>query len=45
MPHTADAGMQACIEACLSCYQTCLGMASTHCLEVGENTSSPSTSG
>ena len=27
--------MQRCIDECLSCYQTCLGMASTHCLEVG----------
>jgi hypothetical protein len=27
--------MQDCIEACLSCYRTCLGMASSHCLEVG----------
>ncbi|KAB2694064.1 hypothetical protein QBD01_002365 [Ochrobactrum sp. 19YEA23] len=27
--------MKACIEACLACYQTCLGMASTHCLEEG----------
>ena len=27
--------MQACIDECLRCYQTCLGMASNHCLEVG----------
>ena len=24
-----------CIEACLRCYRTCLGMAMTHCLETG----------
>lgn len=28
--------MQACIDACLSCYQTCIGVASRHCLEVGD---------
>ncbi len=27
--------MQSCIDECLRCYQTCLGMASNHCLEVG----------
>jgi len=27
--------MQACIDACLRCYQTCLGMASNHCLPEG----------
>lgn len=27
--------MKACIDACLACYQTCIGMASTHCLEEG----------
>jgi len=27
--------MQACIDACLSCYQMCFGMAMTHCLEQG----------
>lgn len=27
--------VQACIEACLKCHKTCLGMASTHCLETG----------
>jgi len=27
--------MQACIDECLSCYQTCLGMAMHHCLEAG----------
>jgi hypothetical protein len=27
--------MKSCIDACLSCYQTCLGTAMTHCLEQG----------
>ena len=27
--------MQACIDACLKCYQTCLGTAMGHCLEQG----------
>lgn len=31
----ASTDMQACIDACLSCYRTCLGMAMTHCLEQG----------
>lgn len=35
VPHTASPEMQSCIDACLSCYQTCLGMASNHCLEAG----------
>ena len=26
---------RACIETCLKCYSTCLGMASNHCLAVG----------
>jgi hypothetical protein len=33
--HSGNAGMKACIEACLKCYQTCLGMAMSHCLEQG----------
>ena len=32
---TISTDMQACIEQCLRCYQTCLGMAMTHCLEQG----------
>lgn len=32
--HASDA-MQDCIEACLNCYRTCLGMAMNHCLETG----------
>lgn len=27
--------MQNCIDACLACYRTCLGMASHHCLPAG----------
>jgi hypothetical protein len=27
--------MQACIDVCLSCYETCIGMAMSHCLERG----------
>lgn len=27
--------MQSCIEECLRCYQTCIGMAMSHCLEQG----------
>jgi len=27
--------MQACIDACLNCYQTCIGMAMSHCLVKG----------
>jgi hypothetical protein len=34
MHHTSPE-MQACIDACLRCYQTCLGMASHHCLQGG----------
>ncbi|MEI2416537.1 four-helix bundle copper-binding protein [Orrella sp. JC864] len=29
------APMQSCIEECLRCYQSCLGMAMRHCLEQG----------
>jgi hypothetical protein len=36
--------MQDCIDACLRCYQTCLGMASNHCLPAGGGTSSRSIS-
>src|SRR4051795_9918201 len=32
-PMAAD--MNRCIETCLSCYKTCLGMAMNHCLELG----------
>ncbi|MGO4741290.1 four-helix bundle copper-binding protein [Bosea sp. 2KB_26] len=27
--------MQACIDECLRCYQTCLGMITNHCLRLG----------
>lgn len=30
-----EGAMAACIEACLSCYRTCHGMAMHHCLEEG----------
>lgn len=33
--HQISHEMQACIEECLRCYQTCLGMAMGHCLEHG----------
>ena len=33
--HHQSADMQACIEACLDCHKTCLGMAMNHCLEAG----------
>jgi hypothetical protein len=34
MHHLSDE-MRACIEKCLTCYSTCLSMASGHCLEAG----------
>ncbi|SCZ08544.1 four-helix bundle copper-binding protein [Microvirga guangxiensis] len=33
--HQMSKEMQACIDECLRCYRTCLGMAMTHCLEQG----------
>ena len=33
--------MQNCIDNCLRCYQTCLGMAMTHCLETGGKHTEP----
>jgi hypothetical protein len=33
--HDVSPEMQRCIDACLTCYRTCLGMASRHCLEAG----------
>lgn len=33
--HQISPEMQDCIDECLRCYQTCLGMAMTHCLEQG----------
>jgi hypothetical protein len=33
--HHQSPEMQACIEDCLRCYSTCLGMAMNHCLEEG----------
>ena len=37
-----DGAMTACIEACLSCYRTCHGMAMQHCLEAGGEHVAPS---
>ena len=34
--------MQGCIDECLRCYQTCFGMAMTHCLETGGDHVKPS---
>ena len=31
----SSATMNACIENCLNCYKTCLGMATNHCLNAG----------
>jgi hypothetical protein len=36
--------MQTCIDECLQCYKTCLGMAMTHCLETGGKHVEPQTS-
>jgi hypothetical protein len=33
--------MQSCIDNCLHCYQMCLGMAMTHCLETGGKHTEP----
>lgn len=33
--HHQHSDMQACIDECLRCHQTCLGMVSHHCLEAG----------
>lgn len=36
MNHSAmPSQMQQCIQECLSCHQTCLSMATNHCLEAG----------
>jgi hypothetical protein len=32
---TLSKDLQICIDACLSCYRMCFGMAMTHCLEKG----------
>lgn len=37
-----SASLQSCIEECLRCYQTCLGMAMSHCLETGGEHVKPS---
>ena len=33
--HKMSSEMQSCIDECLRCYQTCLGMLMSHCLEAG----------
>ena len=33
--HQMSSEMQACIDECLRCYQTCLSMASNQCLPAG----------
>jgi len=40
--HHLSKEMQSCVEACLRCYQTCLGTAMTHCLEAGGKHTEPS---
>lgn len=32
---TLSAEMRACVEECLRCHSTCLGMATNHCLDAG----------
>ena len=40
--HHTSTEMQSCINECLRCYQTCLGMAMNHCLEQGGKHVEPS---
>lgn len=35
MSHTMMPEMQECIQNCQQCHSSCLGMAATHCLEMG----------
>lgn len=37
-----NTAMQICIDACNRCHQTCLQMATTHCLELGGKHAEPS---
>lgn len=39
--HHQSAEMKNCIEACLACYQACLGTASDHCLGAGDEHTQP----
>lgn len=39
--HQMSSEMQACIDACLRCYQSCVGHAMTHCLEAGGKHTEP----
>ena len=40
--HKMNGEMQRCVDACLKCYQACLGTAMGHCLEIGGEHSAPS---
>ena len=40
--HQMSPEMQSCINECLRCYQSCFGMAMTHCLEQGGKHVEPS---
>lgn len=39
--HHQDPAMQSCIDECLRCYQICLGMSTSHCLELGGEHAKP----
>ncbi len=39
--HHQSEQMKRCIETCLDCYQECLSMAMTHCLEMGGEHTKP----
>lgn len=39
--HQMSPQMPGCIDECLRCYQTCLGMASNHCLPAGGKHTEP----
>jgi hypothetical protein len=39
--HQSNTQMQSCIAECLACYQSCFGMAMTHCLEQGGKHTDP----
>jgi hypothetical protein len=41
MSHHISKEMQSCIDECLRCYQVCLGMAMSHCLEKGGEHTEP----
>jgi len=39
--HAFSREVETCIDACLACQKTCLGMAMTHCLETGGKHTEP----